>query len=55
MKRIALLLLVVLASTACASMTKGGARGPTIQRTDDTVQPSQPEAGLDKRVELGQL
>lgn len=53
MKRIALLLL--LASTACSSMTKGGARGPTIQRTDDVAQPSQPDTGvLEGRPELGQ-
>lgn len=53
MKRIALLL--VLASTACASMTKGGARGPQIQRTDE-AEPSQPQAGSldDARPEVGQ-
>jgi hypothetical protein len=55
-KRIALLLVVgLLASTGCASMTKGGAHGPQIQRTTDS-QPSQTDntGALDGRPELGQ-
>ena len=57
MKRIALLVVVALATSACASMSKGGARGPNIQRTsDDAAQKADPatEGSLDGRVELGQ-
>ncbi|HSD88170.1 MAG TPA: hypothetical protein VLB44_11670 [Kofleriaceae bacterium] len=55
MKRIALLLVLASSVTACASLTKGGARGPQIQRTDDSAQSQQPENGsLDGRPELGQ-
>ena len=53
MKRAALLLLLAFAATACSNATtRGGARGPTIQR----AQASQPETAgaLDGRADLGQ-
>jgi len=57
MKKLALLLVVALATSACASMTKGGARGPNIQRTsDDSAQKADPatNGALDGQPELGQ-
>jgi hypothetical protein len=53
MKRLAIIVLVV-ASSACGAMNKGGARGPTIQRTNDTAQTaSDPSTGsVDVRAEL---
>jgi hypothetical protein len=32
------LLLVIMSATGCAAKQSGGGRGPTIQRTDDTVE-----------------
>jgi hypothetical protein len=57
MKSIALLVVIALSTTACASMSKGGARGPVIQRTtDDAAQKADPatDGSIDGRVELGQ-
>ena len=57
MKSIALLVVIALSTTACAAMSKGGARGPNIQRTsDDAAQKADPatEGSLDGHVELGQ-
>ena len=53
MKRLAIVLLVVSAS-ACSFMSKGGARGPSIARTNDTVQTaSDPSTGsVDVRADL---
>ena len=54
MKRVAILLLVV-ATSACALGNKGGARGPNIQRTNvDTAQTaSDPSTGsVDRAVDL---
>ena len=58
MKRTALLLVVaslLLGSSACATMTKGGARGPVIHKTD-AAEPAQqePVGSLELRPELGQ-
>jgi hypothetical protein len=57
MKKLALLAVVALATSACASMSKGGARGPNIQRSsDDSAQKADPatDGSLDGRPELGQ-
>lgn len=56
MKRIALLLAVVIvASTGCASLTKGGARGPVIAHTTESQpSPTDNTGSLDGRPELGQ-
>lgn len=57
MKRIATILLLASSLTACASMSKGGSRGPQITRTQDgaSAQSQQPDSGsLDGRPELGQ-
>ena len=53
-----LLLALALSTSACAAMSKGGARGPVIQKSDDTAQPSpqtdSTTTALDGRAELGQ-
>jgi hypothetical protein len=57
MKRAVLVLVVALSTSACAAMSKGGARGPVIQRTsDDSAQKAEPqtESSLDARSDLGQ-
>jgi hypothetical protein len=56
MKRAVLLLVVALSTSACASMSKGGARGPVIHHSDDPADKAEPqtESSLDGRVEVGQ-
>ena len=56
MKRIALLLVVALSTSACAGMSKGGARGPVIHHTEDAADKAEPQtdAPLDGRIEVGQ-
>ena len=56
MKSIAILVLA-LATSACSLTSKGGARGPNIQRTsDDSAQKADPatNGALDGQPELGQ-
>jgi len=57
MRTAILLLALALSTTACGAMNKGGARGPTIQRTsDDTAQKAEPQTdgALGGRPEIGQ-
>jgi hypothetical protein len=55
-----IVILLVVASTACASLHKGGARGPVIQRTEQPADQQNPRtvdqtSSLDGRGDLGQL
>jgi hypothetical protein len=57
MKKLVVLVVVALAASACSITTKGGARGPNIQRTsDDSAQKTDPatNGALDGQPELGQ-
>jgi hypothetical protein len=52
-----IIFLLVVASTACSSLHKGGARGPVIQRTEQPADQQNPDqtSALDARGDLGQL